>query len=54
MGRWYAGGKLGIKGRITKTGGEIPEEGVRKGAGRSKSRDEGKWTFGRPLYLHLG
>lgn len=36
------------------TGGEIPEEDVRKEAGWSKSRDEGKQTFGRPLSLHLG
>lgn len=50
----WVGGKLGVKERIMKTGGETPEEDVRKGAGWSKSRDEGKRTFGRPLYLHLG
>lgn len=41
--------KLGVRERIVKTGGEIPGEDVRKAAGWSKSRDEGKWTFGRPL-----
>lgn len=39
--KWIGRGKLGMRERIMKTGGEIPEEDVRKGAGWSNSRDGG-------------
>lgn len=51
MNEW---GKLGMRERMMETGAEIPEEDVRNKDGWSKSRDEGKQSFGRPLSLHLG
>lgn len=47
-------GKLGLRERIVKAGGEIPEGDVGKGVGWGKSRNGRTWTFGRPLYLHFG